>query len=121
MLPEALDTLWALSALQVAVEAGMVSALRSGPREAIPLAKEARLDPTFTVRILDVLVAFGFLSKEGDAFALTERGRSQASRGDELEADLTVTFGQTRALVEHARAGTLAVGWRPRDSEIIRS
>jgi SAM-dependent methyltransferase len=121
MLPEAFDTLWALSSLQVAVETGMVAALRAGPLDAVRLAKDARVDPTLTVRILDVLVAFGFLSKEGDSFALAERGRAQASRGAELEADLAVTFGQTRALVEQARAGTLAVGWRPRDSEVIRA
>lgn len=121
MLNEAFDSLWALSSLRVAVETGMIEALVSGPKRAEDLAKVSRLDPTFVTRIADVLAAYGFLTNTGEGFALSEEGRKQAARGEGLRADITVTFGQTRALVEEARRGTLVGGWRPFDAEVVRS
>jgi hypothetical protein len=122
MLNEAFDTLWALSSLRVAVETGIVAALVSGPRRADELAKFSRLDATVVTRIADVLVAYGFFTtSEGGGYALSETGRMQAARGDTLRADIAVTFGNTRALVEEARRGTLVTGWRPWDPEVIRS
>jgi hypothetical protein len=122
MLNEAFDTLWALSSLRVAVETGMIAALVAGPRRAEDLAKLSRLDATLVTRIADVLVAYGFLTiSEGNGYALSETGRMQAARGDTLRADIAVTFGNTRALVEEARRGTLVTGWRPFDPEVIRS
>jgi hypothetical protein len=111
MLNEAFDTLWALSSLRVAVETGMIAALVAGPRRAEDLAKLSRLDATLVTRIADVLVAYGFLTiSEGNGYALSETGRMQAARGDTLRADIAVTFGNTRALVEEARRGTLVTG-----------
>lgn len=121
MFAEACNALWALSALRVAVEHGVIASLAGGPRDAKTLAGESRLDPVILTRILDVLVAYGLLAHEGDAVRLTEQGTAQAGRGDTLRADIAVTFGQTRALVEEARRGTLASGWRHVDPEIIRS
>ena len=121
MLPEAFDTLWALSALRVAVEHGALSALASGPRSVTELARESQLDGTIGERIFDVLAAHGLLGRSGDQLSLTDKGRALAARGDALRADLAVTFGLTRALVEDARTGTLSSGWKPRDPEIVRA
>jgi hypothetical protein len=121
MFAEACNALWALSALRVAVEHGLVMALADAPRDAKTLADRARLHPTIVERVLDILAAYGLLVREGDTYALTEEGRKQAARGDTLRADIAVTFGQTRALVEEARRGTLAPGWRHVDPEVIRS
>lgn len=122
MLNEAFDSLWALSSLRVAVETGMVASLVSGPRRAEDLAKVSRLDSTLVTRIADVLVAYGFFtSSASDGYALSESGRMQAARGEGLRADIAVTFGNTRALADEARRGTLVTGWRPFDPEVIRS
>jgi hypothetical protein len=123
MFAEACNALWALSALRVAVEHGLIRMLADGrgARDTKTLAEEARLHPTVVVRVLDVLVAYGLLVREGDVYALTEPGRTQAARGEVLLADLAVTFGQTRALVEEARRGSLVPGWRHVDPEVIRS
>jgi tRNA G46 methylase TrmB len=121
MLNEAFDTLWALSSLRVAVETGIVADLVSGPKRTEDLARVSRLEPTFVTRIADVLVAYGFLTTVGDAYALSEEGRKHAAKGEALRADIAVTFGQTRALVEEARRGTLVGGWRPFDAEVVRS
>ena len=121
MLAEAFNALWALSALRVAVEHGVLASLATRTRDAKTLAGESRLDPVILTRILDVLVAVGLFAREGDSFSLTEQGRAHAGRGDTLRADIAVTFGQTRALVEEARRGTLARGWRHVDPEVIRS
>src|SRR5437868_3427818 len=113
MLPEAFDTLWALSALRVAVESGMLASVAAAnvPRSAVDLARDARLDRSITTRIGDVLVAFGVFDAKNGAYVLTDKGRTLAARGDALRADLAVTFGQTRALVAQAARGTLASGW----------
>ena len=121
MVNEAFDTLWALSSLRVAVETGMVASLVGGPRRTDDLAKTSRLDATFVTRIADVLVAYGFLTTVGDAYALSEEGRKQAARDEGLRADIAVTFGQTRALFEEARRGTLVARARlPRDLAATR-
>jgi hypothetical protein len=121
MFNESCNALWALSALRVAAEHGVISSLAGGSRSTKALAAESRLDPTILGRVLEVLEAYGLLARDGDAYALTEQGRTQASRGDTLRADLAATFGQTRALVEEARRGTLAPGWRHVDPEVIRA
>lgn len=121
MLTEAFDSLWALSSLRVAVETGIVASLVHGPRHAHDLAKVSRLDATLVTRIADVLVAYGFFTTTGDGYALSESGRMQAARGEGLRADIAVTFGNTRALADEARRGTLVTGWRPFDPEVIRS
>jgi hypothetical protein len=121
MFAEACNALWALSALRVAVEHGLIRSLADAARDTNALAIEARLHPTVVTRVLDVLVAYGLVVREGDTYALTEQGRMQAARGDALRADIVVTFGQTRALVEEARRGTLVPGWRHVDPEVIRS
>ena len=108
MLAEAFNAHWALSALRVAVEHGVLASVLGGSRDSTTIAAESRLDPVILARILDVLVAYGLFAREGDVFCLTELGRAQAGRGDTLRADLAVTFGQTRALVDEARRGTLA-------------
>jgi len=123
MLPEAFDTLWALSALRVAVESGMLASVAAAnvPRSAVDLARDAGLDRSITTRIGDVLVAFGVFDTKNGAYVLTDKGRALAGRGDALRADLAVTFGQTRALVAQAARGTLASGWRHDDPEVIRA
>lgn len=121
MLNEAFHSLWALSSLRAAVETGMVASLVSGPRGAEDLAKLSRLGPTLVTRIADVLVAYGFFTSTGDGYALSETGRMQAARGEALRADIAVTFGNTRALADEARRGTLVSGWRPFDPDVIRS
>jgi hypothetical protein len=121
MFAEACNTLWAFSALRVAADHGLIASLADAPRDTKTLAEGAGLHPTIVERVLDVLVAYGLLVREGSAYALSEQGRAQAARGNTLRADIAVTFGQTRALVEEARRGTLAPGWRHNDPEVIRS
>lgn len=121
MFEEACNTLWALSALRVAVESDLIATLASGERDLDALVDASGLDRTIAQRVLEVLSAYGLVAREGDAYVLTHDGRFQAARGSALRADLAATFGQTRALVEEARRGTLQAGWRHVDPEVIRA
>jgi hypothetical protein len=114
-------SVWALSALRVAAETDLLATLAAGTRDASSLARASGLDPEATSRILDVLAANDVVARDGDGYVLTEEGAQLAARGQGLRADLAVTFGATRALVEEARRGSLAPGWRHVDPEVIRA
>jgi SAM-dependent methyltransferase len=108
-------SLWALSALRVAADSDLLAAVAKGD------PRRAGLHPEATDRILAVLAAYEIVTRTDDGWALTPEGNELLSRGEGLRADLAATFGQTRALVEEARRGDLAPGWRHVDPEVIRA
>jgi SAM-dependent methyltransferase len=115
-------SVWALSALRVAADCDLIAALATGQSDVAALARTSGLDPEATERILLVLAANDIVARAASGgFTLTEEGVQLASRGPGLRADLAVTFGQTRALVEEARRGALPPGWRHVDPEVIRA
>jgi 2-polyprenyl-3-methyl-5-hydroxy-6-metoxy-1,4-benzoquinol methylase len=115
-------SLWAISALRVAAETDLLASLVEGAKDGPAIAQATGLDATAATCVLDVLVAYDVVARDDRArFTLTEEGRQLAARGQGLRADLAVTFGATRALVEEARRSDLASGWRHVDPEVIRN
>src|SRR5204863_8213171 len=120
MFADLCTSLWALSALRVAAETDLFANLVDGAKDSAAIARASGLDAEAASRILDVLAANDIVSRDGERYALTEEGRQLAARGQGLRSDLAVTFGATRALVDEARRGDLAPGWRHVDPEVIR-
>jgi predicted transcriptional regulator/SAM-dependent methyltransferase len=116
---------WALAALRVAIDADLLPAMARGERDAGALAAETHIDPTITLRILEILEANGFVSGTGSGgrrtFTLTAEGKDLAGRTDWIRADLAVTLGSTSAFVVEGRRSDLGGGWQHADGEVIRS
>jgi SAM-dependent methyltransferase len=120
-LEELCASVWALSALRVAAECELLTAMASGATLPSRLAKAVGLDPTVTQRVLETLEVNGFAVRDGDAFVLSAEGADLAQRNDWLRVDLAATFGQTRAFVLAGRTSDLAGGWQHTDPEVIRA
>lgn len=61
----------ACHAVAAAVELGVFDALAAGPADAAALAKDLPADPEALPLLLDALVATGYLTNDGDSYALT--------------------------------------------------
>ena len=61
--------------LQFAIRCGMFEALDPGPRTAIEVARVCQTAPGATRAMLEVLATTEFVTREGDAYALSELGR----------------------------------------------
>ncbi|MET8680170.1 class I SAM-dependent methyltransferase [Streptomyces sp. NPDC004647] len=73
-----IDDLWAPRATQVlltAVELGLFSHLATGARTAADIAEAAGAAPRGVLRVLDALVALGYLEKDGGEYELTAVSR----------------------------------------------
>jgi SAM-dependent methyltransferase len=114
---------WAFSALRVAAERGVLTAIDGGARDLPSLARATGLEPAALRRLVEVLAAYGVVAAPSadDGVALTPAGAELASREASVVADLTATFGQARAFVDDARRGDLRGGWRHADPEVIRA
>lgn len=121
MLADARAATWALAALQVAVERGVLAAVANGVHDPARIAVETDLDPVVLRRLVDVLVSHDVLFNEGDALRLTDEGVALANRGADVALDAVATFGQAHAFVEDARRGDLSGGWVHADLEVIRA
>jgi len=116
-------SVWVLSALRVAAESDLLSALASGPAASDALSAKAGLDPAVTLRLLQTLAEAGFLERPdpGGRFALSTEGADLARRPEWLRADLAATFGQAGAFVVASRANDLGGGWQQTDPEVVRA
>jgi hypothetical protein len=63
------DIMGLAASLTAAAQSGLLLALHGGTHTAADLARTCALDPRATERVLDVLVAYGFAVRAGDAFA----------------------------------------------------
>jgi len=114
---------WALSALTVAANRGLLVRLEEGPATIDELATAGRIDHSVAHGIADVLVALGLASKIEDRVAIDEGlrawlGASGPSCGDDLLATLGSLLAPARSSAEpEARVG----GWTADDRLLVRA
>jgi SAM-dependent methyltransferase len=103
-------------ALQIAfigVTNGLFGALeRGGPLAPASLAAAAGVDPGYTERWADAAFAFGYLDREGAAWALTELGRAFVPGAEGTLMPFAVNVAIAAHMAERA-AGLMATGERP--------
>lgn len=105
---------WALSALAVALERGVIAAL-AAPAPAAELATRLGLSAELVSGVLDVLVAVGLVTTDGARYAATS-GLGELAQSQFLLADLRSTLGSNRQLIAAAQNHSEAIGgWRTSD------
>jgi SAM-dependent methyltransferase len=98
-------------ALMAGSEVGVFDALEAGPRDADGVAKDCRTDPVATRRLLDCLVAMGYLRWRRGTYANTRSARrwlvrsSPVSMADKLHLQATTEWAWLEDLEEHVRTG----------------
>jgi SAM-dependent methyltransferase len=120
-LTELSERTWALNAVSAVAESGMLAALEAdSPRSAAEIGAAHGVPPSVAERLLDVVAALGLAVREGDRFRAAPGLRALLSRGAAvLSADLRTTRLQGAHLVDAARRGALASGWRDDDRELV--
>src|SRR3569623_2693951 len=96
---------WALNALAVACERGILAALVAVPRSVAELSTIATMQPATVAALVDVLAAVGFLERDGDVVRATAALRPMVEgRGVEyLTAELRSMLGVQAATLARAR------------------
>lgn len=116
-------SLWAHAALGGAMEAGILDLLLQ-PMSSANLAARTGLAPSLLERMLDVLVAFGLVRREGDAYVAVD-GLVPVLRAPVVrEAYFAVWRSQSLqsfSFVQQARDHTLAPGWHFTDPAILHA
>ena len=115
---------WALNALAVACERGILDALVSAPRSVAEVSTIAKMQPATVAALVDVLAAVGFLERDGDVVRATEALRPMVEgRGVEyLTAELRSMLGVQAATLARAReTGAALEGWRTDDPTVVRA
>jgi SAM-dependent methyltransferase len=107
---------WGLAALSASVESGLLAEL-SAPRTAEELAVATDVPAPLVGRLLDVVVALGLATREGDRFVRADGGPDL----DLLGADLRTGLLQTHALYSAGRRGELSVGWSYVDEDVLQA
>jgi predicted O-methyltransferase YrrM len=122
VIDELSSSVWAFAALTAALEAGLLDQL-ADPQELGAISAHAGLDPSLAEGILDVLVALGFVRRDGQvvvaAPGLAPLLGSQAK--EVLLAQLRSVDLQSRRLIDGARRGGLAPGWQHTDPELLEA
>src|SRR4030095_8831689 len=122
VIDELSSSVWAFAALTAALEAGLLDQL-ADPQELGAISAHAGLDPSLAEGILDVLVARGFVRRDGQvvvaAPGLAPLLGSQAK--EVLLAQLRSVDLQSRRLIDGARRGGLAPGWQHTDPELLEA
>jgi len=119
------DAAWALAALSVALEQGLVRALAAGG-DAAAIAQRTGLPTPVVARLLDVLGGLGLA--EWDEATQAYRPAAAAAAliddpglGERLAAEARSALLQAADLGVRAREGTLDLeGWRHEDPEILQ-
>ncbi|MBS1123875.1 MAG: hypothetical protein H6Q90_6103 [Deltaproteobacteria bacterium] len=114
---------WALGALSVAAERGVLSALAERPCSLDEIATIARMAPATARALADVLAALGLAVVEADLVrdagmlaSMRDLGASKV-----LAADLRSTFGTVRDSTYAAATSVPVEGWRAVDPVAVRA
>jgi precorrin-6B methylase 2 len=122
VIDELSSSAWAFATLTAALEAGLLEQLVD-PQELGATSARSGLDPSLTEGILDVVVALGFVRRDGQLFAaapgLTPLLASDAK--EVLVAQLRSTDLQSRQLIDGARQGGLGPGWQHTDPMLLEA
>ncbi len=108
--------------MSAAAEAGLLEQLIE-PRTTAYLSQHTGVPAELVERILDVLIALGLVSRQGDDFS-SSHGLLPLLRSPEKEdllADLRATYLQSRQLVDGAKHRNITPGWHHDDPEILQS
>jgi SAM-dependent methyltransferase len=98
-------------AIMAGSEVGVFDALEAGPQGADAVAKDCRTDPVATRRLLDCLVAVGYLRWRRGRYANTRMARrwllrsSPVSFADKLHLQATTEWAWLDELEDHVRTG----------------
>jgi SAM-dependent methyltransferase len=113
-------SVWQLSVLSAAVEAGLVEPLAE-PRAIAWLAERAGCSPLMVERTLDVLVAMGLVQRDGDRYVAGPglAAQLEPQRHDSLKHEIRATLGQSSALVRGARTASFTGGWTHTDPDML--
>lgn len=117
------DAAWTLAAVSAAVECGLVSRL-GAPTDVRSLADATGQPEAMIARLIEVLAGIGLVQLEGSTVIPSPEAVEYAGGGLPalvLRDELRRTLGQSRALVEDARGGRLAPGWRHVDPDVIHA
>jgi SAM-dependent methyltransferase len=122
---ELADAAWALGALSVALEKGVVRAVAGGADPAA-VARTTGLPAVLVARLLDVLVAVGAVERDPSGVyrpaAAAEGLLADRAVGERLAAEARSALLQSADLAGRAKAGALDLdGWRHEDPEILRA
>src|SRR5262249_4741465 len=114
-------SVWLAGALELAFDSGVLAHLATG-HTADELAAHAAMPTVILRALLDVLVATGFVTVDGDRFvaasgvaALTATGAARV-----VAAQLHSSIGQMHALARATEAAQLAAGWA-QDADVVRA
>ena len=116
------DQGWALAALTAAVESGLAAGMVE-PRGAAELASRAGTSEDVATALVDVLVALGMASRDGDRYQACA-GMAPFLAGHRkniLVSDLRSALLQSGFLVAQAKRGDITTGWQYTDPEIIQA
>lgn len=103
-----------ITIIAASLRTGVVSALDE-PRTAVDVAARQNLDARATTIVARALEGFGYLTRNGDLFALTPKGRELLSPAPDGRDPAAEIFLAQRAIAAHLRlAETLGTG-RPVD------
>lgn len=115
---------WALSAVGVAAQRGLLAKLALAPATIDELADAGGLDLTSAAAIVDVIVAAGLASKDGDRVALDEGMRAYlvdaGAEGPGHDAIATLA-GAAAPLRAAAEKGARVGGWPADDRLAVRA
>lgn len=116
------ETAWAHQTLRAMVECGVLEKLGE-PRSAGELALAGKLPTEALLRALEVLVALGLVSREGERFVASPGLKPMLNEAGVtwLRADLRATLLQSAAFAQAAREGGLALGWSFTDPDVLQA
>ena len=120
---ELADGAWALAALSVSLEKGLLRALAEGA-DAAAAARRTGLPQALVTRLLDVLVALGAAERDGDAYRpapAAEPLLADRAVAERLAAEARSTLLQAADLGARSRGGLDLEGWRHEDPDILRN
>jgi precorrin-6B methylase 2 len=116
------ESTWAYAVLSASAESGLLGTL-STPRRVEDAAESAGLPVEIAARLLDVLVALGFVRRRGDAYECVDALQPMLTGNAiaPLLADLRTTLHQSRDLVDRAKRRMLSAGWVHTDPELLHA
>ena len=115
------ESTWGLAVLSAVAECGMLARL-AAPLRVGEAAEIAGLPADLAGRMLDVLVALGFVRRQGDGgFVAVDGLRPMLTRDGlaQLDAELRATLRQSRDLLERAGRHQLMPGWVHTDTDLL--
>jgi predicted O-methyltransferase YrrM len=122
VIDELSSSVWAFAALTAALEAGLLELLAE-PQQLGATSARSGLDPSLAEGILDVLMALGFVRRDGQVVVagpgLAPLLGSEAK--EVLVAQLRSVDLQSRQLIDGARQGGLGLGWQHTDPMLLEA